>query len=64
MPIKSERYISVVCDGCGDGYDDIGGTVKQEIETLLKHGWTGTYRKCFCPSCGAKMNGGEENAAG
>lgn len=61
MPIKRLDAVSVTCDGCGTGYDEIGTSPQREMESLKEWGWTGTYRKCYCPKCSAQKDGGENN---
>lgn len=56
MPISAMPCVSIRCDGCGRGHDEIFTTPKAEMENLKLYGWTGTYKKCFCPVC---SNGGE-----
>ena len=51
MPIKAMPCVSIRCDGCGRGHDEIYTTPKSEMENLKLYGWTGTYKKCFCPVC-------------
>lgn len=51
MPIKAMPCVSIRCDGCGRGHDEMFTTPKKEIENLKLYGWTGTYKKCFCPVC-------------
>lgn len=45
------QCISVRCDGCGHSYDEMHTTPKLEMDYLKKHGWTGTYKKYYCPIC-------------
>lgn len=54
MPIKAMLCVSIRCDGCGCGHDEIYSTPKEEMEKLRLFGWTGTYRKCYCPVCSKK----------
>lgn len=56
MSIKTMPCVSITCDGCGYGYDEMHTTPVQEIEVLKRLGWTGTYKKCFCPECSKKNN--------
>lgn len=51
MPIKAMPCVSIRCDGCGSGHDEMYSTPAAEMENLKLYGWTGTYRKCFCPVC-------------
>lgn len=51
MPIKAKRYVSIRCDMCKRGHDEIDITPKEAMEMLKLCGWTGTYKKCFCPVC-------------
>lgn len=60
MPIKRKTYLSITCDGCGTGYDAVDGSAKDEMQALRDNGWTGTYRKCFCPECSKRMDSEEE----
>lgn len=63
MPIKRLDAVSITCDGCGTGYDEIGTSPQREMEYLKAWGWTGTYRKCYCLECSKKMDGGNRNDA-
>lgn len=63
MPIKSYNYVSVTCDKCGISFDEIDKNVLDTMEELRIEGWSGTYRKCYCPECTAedtKSNNGAE----
>lgn len=52
MPISTLYAVSVRCDGCGKGWDDLYSCrVAEYMESLKLEGWTGTYRKCYCPEC-------------
>ena len=51
MPISAMPCVSIRCDGCGRGHDEEYTTPKQEMENLKVYGWTGTYKKCYCPVC-------------
>lgn len=51
MAIKVIRAVTVECDECGYNYDEVGLTPAEEMEEARKYGWTGTYRKCWCPDC-------------
>lgn len=57
MPIKRRMYLSIRCDDCGQGYDALDGSIKEEMKVLLNNGWTGTHRKCYCPECSRKRDG-------
>lgn len=54
MPIKAMPCVSIRCDGCGKGHDEMYTTPKWEMENLRRYGWTGTYKKCYCPECSIK----------
>ena len=44
-------------------HDEIYTTPAAEMENLKLYGWTGTYKKCFCPVCSTdkrKRGGGED----
>ena len=51
MPISAMPCVAIRCDGCGRGHDEIFTPPKAEMENLKLYGWTGTYKKCFCPVC-------------
>lgn len=51
MPIEIVPCTSIRCDGCGCGYDEVYVLPKDEVKHLKRAGWTGTYKKCFCPTC-------------
>lgn len=55
MPIKSIPCVCVQCDGCGIEYHDIYTTPIEKTENLKLNGWTGTYKKLFCPRCSQHM---------
>lgn len=56
MPISLLYAVSVRCDGCGNGWDDICSCrVAEYMESLKSEGWAGTYRKCYCPECSKDM---------
>ena len=67
MSIRVERYISVNCDGCDAGYDEMGNSAAEEFNKLKELGWTGTIRKCYCPICSferrvARIEGGKSKS--
>ena len=52
MPVQRKTYISIRCDRCDAGEDILDwSSVPEIMEQLKADGWTGTYRKCFCPKC-------------
>lgn len=51
MPVTAKCYVTIRCDACGEGYDEIDITPKYAMDDLKASGWTGNYRKCFCPEC-------------
>lgn len=55
MPISYMPCVSISCDNCGFGYDECHTSPKLEMENLKKQGWTGTYKKCFCPKCSQRI---------
>lgn len=60
MPIRLLYAVSVRCDGCGKGWDDFYSTsrIAEYMQSLKSsEGWTGTYRKCYCPECSKDMEG-------
>ena len=60
MGVVSLPCVSVTCDGCGYGYDEIGTNPRAYMEALRYVGWTGTYRKCYCPECSRKQKAVEQ----
>lgn len=54
MPVIAKCYVTIRCDGCGEGHDEIGVTPKYAMDDMKAAGWTGNYRKCFCPECSKK----------
>ena len=56
MSIKFMPCVSVRCNKCDCGYDEFYTTPKEEMEILKQQGWTGTYKKCFCPKCSQEIN--------
>ena len=56
MGIKAMPCVAITCDMCGKGHDELWTTPKQEMKNLKNFGWTGTYKKCFCPDCSKKIN--------
>ena len=60
MPIKAMPCVSIRCDCCGRGHDEVYSTPAAEMEHLKLYGWTGTYRKCFCPVCSKARKEGED----
>lgn len=54
MPVVAKCYVTIRCDGCGEGHDEIGITPKYAMDDLKAAGWTGNYRRCFCPECSRK----------
>ena len=46
-----------------DAYGDWYCTNCDEVVAICESGRERTYRKPYCPNCGAKMDGGDSNAA-
>lgn len=55
MPIQAMPCVSITCDGCRRGHDEIWTTPRKEMEHLKLFGWTGTYKKCYCPVCSSGL---------
>ena len=55
MAIKMICAVTVECDECGYNYDEVDVTPAEEMEEVRKYGWTGTYRKCWCPDCSKRL---------
>lgn len=51
ISIVSMPCVSVICDKCGYGFDEVHATPSTYMSILKNEGWTGTYRKCYCPNC-------------
>ena len=61
MPVAAMPCVSVRCDRCGYGFDECYATPATYMTILKENGWTGTYRKCYCPNCSILIRNKEDN---
>lgn len=54
--ITRETYLSISCDSCNYGYDELNSwTIPEYFNKFLKpDGWTKVGKKIYCPECSEK----------